>query len=555
MRFRLKSAPVACLAVGVLALAAACSSGGSTSSTSTGGKFSIAAQKAGGSITVLESSGYSGAWPYGLNPLTNVDAVVDQDFSEAIFGQLFELGAGGKIEPDLATGYSFSPDAKTVTINLRQGVTFSNGDPFNAQAVLTYWDALLGPVGVKAGTDPPWLVARTNPKNPTSPPAPGAIVATGPYTIVIHQLVPNAAFINQLFDGIATWIPDMAAYNKEGATQFAKAPVGAGPFTVVSDDYSNDLVVKKNPHYWDPGHPLLNQITFKVVGSDESAYEALAAGQGQVYEDLGTTAIINEAQHSGYQVYDMPGTSPYDLQLNTAIPPFNNPKAREAIYAATNFAPILAHIFGNRYPTVESFTGPGGICYMPTVAGYQGYDPTLARQLVQQTGLSKVTFTLGTISSYQVAVQTTEALRSEWAQVGIHANIASYNLNSLVAAFEANHGKSWQAMVQTAGAYDPAGGVGVGFRFLSTSPISGVHDPHLDMLLNEAQSFTNLNTRCGYYKQAAEYIAKNYYGPFYFSLNPTNLSVHGIGGPGLTSQLPAVVVVPTIPWEDVWYNP
>jgi peptide/nickel transport system substrate-binding protein len=59
------------------------------------------------------------------------------------------------------------------------------------------------------------------------------------------------------------------------------------------------------------------------------------------------------------------GTSPYDLQLNTAVAPFNNPKAREAIYAMTNFQPILANIFKNAYPVVEGFTGPGGICYQP----------------------------------------------------------------------------------------------------------------------------------------------------------------------------------------------
>ncbi len=82
-------------------------------------------------------------------------------------------------------------------------------------------------------------------------------------------------------------------------------------------------------------------------------------------------------------------------------------------------------------------------------------------------------------------------------------------------------------MVQTAGAYDPAGGVGVGFRFTSTSPFSGVHDPKLDTLLNEAQGSTNLSTRCGFYDQAAAYIAKNYYGPFYFSFSPANIAVHG----------------------------
>jgi peptide/nickel transport system substrate-binding protein len=74
-------------------------------------------------------------------------------------------------------------------------------------------------------------------------------------------------------------------------------------------------------------------------------------------------------------------------------------------------------------------------------------------------------------------------------------------------------------------------------------------------MLAEAQGSTVLATRCKFYDQAANYIAKNYYGPFYFSLNPTNVSAKGVGGPGLTSPLPAVAVGPTIPWESIWYNP
>lgn len=59
----------------------------------------------------------------------------------------------------------------------------------------------------------------------------------------------------------------------------------------------------------------------------------------------------------------------------------------------------------------------------------------------------------------------------------------------MVGAFLADHGKKWQSMIQTAGSFDPAAGVGVGFRFLSTSPISGVHDPKLDMMLNQRHRF------------------------------------------------------------------
>ena len=97
-------------------------------------------------------------------------------------------------------------------------------------------------------------------------------------------------------------------------------------------------------------------------------------------------------------------------------------------------------------------------------------------------------------------------------------------------------------MIQTAGAYDPAGGVGVGFRFNSTSPFSGVHDPKLDTILSQRGGEQLLSVRCPLYNQAAEYIAKNYYGPFYFSFAPANVSVKGVAGPGLTTPLPAVSV-------------
>jgi peptide/nickel transport system substrate-binding protein len=561
----------ACLA-GAAALvlaAAACSSSASSSGTtspttspSTGVTGSVAPVTSGGSITVLESSGYAGAWST-LDPAENKEGAATQDFMVAIYGQLFDLGAGGKILPDLATGYSFSGanNASTVTITLRQGVKFTDGTPFNAQAVYYNWERDLGTIGISNGLNPPWLIKEQPvPKGtklvpgappPTEPPAAGAIQVTGPYTIVVHQDAPNGAFIDQLFDSIANWIASPTAIQTEGSS-FGQHPVGAGPFEVSSNVPNDELIVKKNPNYWEAGHPYLDQITFKTVGSDEAAYEAMLAGQGQVYEDMSTTQLINEsAQH--FQVDNNLGTSPYDLQLNTAVPPFNNIKARQAIYAATDFAPILDHLFGNRYPITESFTGPGGICYEQYVPGYQGYDPTLAKQLIAETGLNKVTIQIGTIA-LSTAQESMDALATEWEALGLKVKQTSWPLSGLIAAFEANGGKSWESMVQTAGAYDPAGGVGVGFRFESGSPFSGVHSTALDTLLLDAQGSTNLSTRCSYYDQAAEYIAKNYDGPFYFTFSPANISVHGIGGPGLSSPLASVAVVPTIPWQDVYYN-
>jgi peptide/nickel transport system substrate-binding protein len=544
----------------VLTAAAACSSGsggtspsGSPSVLKSNTSIAVAPPKAGGSLTVLEGKGFSGDWPLGLDPATNTTGSADQDYYNAVFGQLFELGDNGKLIDDLATGYQYSNGNKTVTIDLRPGVKFSDGSPLTASVVAWNWTRDLESGCTCA---PEWVIARTNPKVTTSAPAAGVIKVLNPTTIQVNLAIPDGAFITTMFDTIPNWIISEQSFDKMGEKAFAQLPVGAGPFIMVSDSYSNQIVMKKNPTYWQApqGLPYLDSLTFKSVSGDEAAYEAMLSGEGQVYIDMSTPQLLTEAaQH--FNVLNQLGTSPYDLQLNTASAPFNNVKAREAIYAMTNFAPILKNIFDNQYPVVEGFTGPGGICYDPTVAGYQGYNPTLAKQLVAESGLNKVTINLGTISSSEVASETTEALSQEWAAFGVKTTLHVYPLNGLIQAFTANSGKSWQAMIQTAGAYDPAGGVGVGFRFNSTSPFSGVHDPTLDNLLNKAAASSSLSVRCPLYNQAAAYIAKNYYGPFYFAFAPANVAVKGVAGPGLTTPLPAVAVAPAVLWEDVYDNP
>ena len=561
VRFRLMSMRTACLAGAaalVLTAAAACSSGGGSASSSPSVQTSNSSikappAKAGGSLTVLEGKGFSGDWPLGFDPATNTTGSADQDYYNAVYGQLFELGDNGKLIYDLATGYQYSNGNRTVTIDLRPGVKFTDGSPLTADVVKWNWTRDLESSCTCAAE---WTVARTNPKVTTSAPAASVIKVVNPTTIQVNLAVPDGAFINQMFDSIPNWIISENSFNKMGEKAFAQLPVGAGPFIMVSDSYSNQIVMKKNPTYWQAsqGLPYLDNLTFKSVSGDEAAYEAMLAGEGQVYTDMSTPQLLTESQQH-FDVLNQLGTSPYDLQLNTAVAPFNNPKAREAIYAMTNFAPILQNIFKNAYPVVQGFTGPGGICYQATVPGYQGYNATLAKQLVQQSGLDKVTLDLGTISSSPVAAETTQALAQEWAAFGVKTTLHSYGLNALIQAFTANAGKSWQAMIQTAGAYDPAGGVGVGFRFNSTSPFSGVHDPKLDTILSSAAASSSLSVRCPLYNQAAEYIAKNYYGPFYFSFAPANVSVKGVGGPGLTTPLPAVSVTPAILWEDVYYNP
>jgi peptide/nickel transport system substrate-binding protein len=499
-------------------------SGGSTSSTTSSASSGPA--KPGGSLIVLESSGFAGDWPTGLDPATNTNGAANQSQMNAVFGQLWELQGNGHLTPDLATGYSFSNAGKTVTIKLRPGVKFSDGTPFNAAAVVFNWKRdLASPCTCK----PIIEVA--------------AISAPSPDTVKLDLKVPDGAFINQLQDSNFSWIASPAALKKMGEKAFTLMPVGAGPFTVASDTLSNTLVLKKNPNYWKTGRPYLNGLTFKTTSGDETALEAMQAGQGNAYEGMSTLQLVSSFK-SKFNVVAEPSTSPYDIQLNTKIPPFNDKRARLAIYYATDTQLLDQKLFNNQYKVVQGFTAPGGLFYSPTVPGYPTYNLAKAKALVKQLGGLNINyFTITQPATHDMMV----AMQQMWKQAGINASIHFYSLATLIQQFQ---GK-WQIAFQTAGAWDPAGGVGLAFRFVSNSPFSGVHDPKLDRLILGASGAVDPAARKQMYDQAAAYIAQNAYGPFLFPISNYNIAAHGVQGPGLTTPIPSVAVNPEVLWEEV----
>jgi peptide/nickel transport system substrate-binding protein len=513
--------PIAAAAAMAVALSACSSSSSSSSSTPT-------TPKAGGSLTVLEGDSFAGAWP-GLDPATDTDGAANQSYMDAIFGQLYQLGQGGKWIPDLATSISPADGGKTWDITLRQGVKFSDGTPFNAQAVYYNWERDLK------------STCTCKPEFQATP----TITVTGPYTLTLSLPYVLAPFLADLQDDIFDWIASPTAIQTMGETAFALKPVGAGPFTVVSDSPSSSLVLKKNPDYWQKGLPYLNTITFKPVLDDETALKDLESGAGQAYEGMSTPSLA-PAFKAKFTTTVEPSTSPYDIQLNTKVAPFNSLAARQAIYYATDTPLLDSKLFGDAYPVTQSFTAPAGLFYEPKVPGYITYNLSKAKALVKQVG--GITISLDTITS-PVAQTLDEGLAEEWEAAGMHVTLHNYDLTGLISVFLSG---KWQSFLQTAGAWDPGGGVGVAFRFASTSPFTGVFDTHLDTLLNESAGTINMAQRATYYKEINEYIAKNAYGPFLFPIAGYNIADHGVAGPGLTTAVPSMAVLPEILWQYVY---
>lgn len=448
-----------------------------------------------GSITVVELNGFYGSWT-GFDPPVATSA---STFEPSVLGSLFDVGPNYKLIPDLATSAKLSKDGLTLTIKLRPGVKFSNGDPFNSSVVAFNMKRDIDPKLPNGGTTANgWPMKSVDTPNPT--------------TVVVHFTKVFAPVISELNQTDLGLEVDPIALKKMGETAYNLKPVGAGPYEVVSDKLGVSLVVKANPNYWNKSLPHIEQITVQSVASEETGVEALEAGQAQVMEQLRTIQLVDQQKKAGkFNVTATAGETPYIVQLNTRTAPFNNLKAREAIYYATNPQQIDEKLFGNAFPLTQSPTGPGGLFYEPKVPGYRTFNLAKAKALVQQLG--GLNFQLGDTNLLSNN-ETMEALASEWKEAGITTTQTEYILPNLIQQYMSD---KWNALVQIAGGYDPAVGVGLNFRLLSTSLFSGVHDPKLDAMLNGATGVLNPKKRAAEYHAVFKYVSDNAYMPALFN--------------------------------------
>jgi peptide/nickel transport system substrate-binding protein len=127
-------------------------------------------------------------------------------------------------------------------------------------------------------------------------------------------------------------------------------------------------------------------------------------------------------------------------------------------------------------------------------------------------------------------------------------SIASFEIAGMIQEFR---GGEWQAMLQTAGSYDPEAGPGVRFRFRSDQQYTGVHDPDLDRILDAAAGTFDAAERERLYREAAKRISDNAYAPFLFAFAPTQVAARNLQGPGLSTEIPPLFINTGILWQDV----
>jgi peptide/nickel transport system substrate-binding protein len=413
-------------------------------------------------------------WP-GLDAATDTQDAADASFLNSIYGQLFELAAGNKVIDDEASGYTFSDNFQTVTIVLRKGLVFSNGDPFTAADVAWSINRDLEPKYGNIGD--------------VNFPIKGQVTSSGTSDVVFHLTRPDSAFIDAFIDEAPNWTVDEKALNSAGESTYTQHPVGAGPFEVVSNSASSSLVLQKNPKYWDPGVPHLAGLDFTAIGSDQSAAAALESGEDQVAEMMATIPLLKQLPSQGLIVSTPPSTFTEFITLNEAKAPFNNIKAREAVEYATDTSALLKNLYYGAYPEVQDESAPGQQFYQQNNPNFRGYDLAKAKALVQQLGGLTVNLTTTTNTSYWI--NEVQAIATMWEAAGIKVNIQDYTLQQML---NITFSGTWQAIDSNWGGNINPSITDPQF-FESTAAFSGVHDKSLDALFNQSASTASTTAR------------------------------------------------------------
>ncbi|MFG1943932.1 ABC transporter substrate-binding protein [Nonomuraea sp. NPDC048826] len=256
----------------------------------------------------------------GLDPahLFNLTPSGDANRLSAIFGVLFWAETStGKVNPGLGESLTADNDGTVWTMKLRQGVTFTDGTPLDAEAVKYNYERIADP----------------ETKSPLAPLLKDVTFeVTDPRTLVIKLKEANHAFDRVIATNL-THIGSPAAIKKDAAA-FAQNPVGAGPFTLkdwVRDDH---MTLARNPGYFEQGKPLLDTLTFKVIADPAQRINAVAGGQAQAAVPGSDLSFIARAEGSGLKVTKAPAGGGPMLIFNTAKPPFDDPRARKAVVLA-----------------------------------------------------------------------------------------------------------------------------------------------------------------------------------------------------------------------------
>lgn len=333
-------------------------------------------------------------------------APADSIFALPAIERLCEWNQQGIEIPVLAESWDMDPVGKTITWHLRQGVQFSDGTPFNADAVK--WNYQLR---IDAGkqTDAQYI---------------DSFEVVNDNTLVMHL----NDFNNMMIETYG-WLQCISptAYQNSGTTDDARKAwaransVGTGPFMVTKFERDSLIVYTKNPNYWRPGMPYLDGMQIQFIPDTMTASALIEAGQVDVWSDVAAVQNVIDLQKKGFTVNTALGFF-WAILPDSSDPnsPFSKLEVREAVEYALDRPTIAGMIGHGLYEPLTEMAVKDWPGYVPNFDP-RPYNPDKAKQLLKDAGYPNGFKTTLLVTS--TGTDAAAAIQGYLGQVGINVSI------------------------------------------------------------------------------------------------------------------------------------
>jgi peptide/nickel transport system substrate-binding protein len=453
---------------------AGCSSSG-TSGTASGG--------AGGTLVVGVTSDPDTLFPWKATQFQAVNVL------QNVYGTLTEFDKDLGVVPGLATEWKTSDGGKTLTLTLRDGVTFSDGSAMDSADVKFSLDKIMDEATA--------AVARATLASVS------AVQAPDPHTVVIELSTPDAALPANL---ASTNLAILSSTDTE--QKLGSATNGTGPYALSKRVPSQSLTLTKNDKYWGTDKPKLDSIEFRVIPDESSIVSAMQSGNVQlaVFDD---PLVAKTAEGGTLQVAKTPQLSYHVLQLNARHGDLANLDVRLAIQCAVDRKQVLDSAALGEGEVTGPITAPE-FKSDPARRPCPERDLTKAAEYLAKAGKPDGIHLKAIVSQgeYATSVNEAQSLKAQLAQAKITLDLETLESGAFVDRWVA--GTFDAAVALNGGRPDPDGMYGRYFTSKGNlNKVAGYSSPKLDELFAAGKATTDATQRKQIYGDVSAELENN----------------------------------------------
>ena len=360
--------------------------------------------------------------PGGLDPaseLSNVGTRVVYNLYDTLIRRDFLSngeGTGAELVPMLAESWERVSDTE-LTLKLRPGVVFHNGDPLTSEDVKFTFERILAP-------DSPYVEAQGYFATFDRIETPDPLTVT----IITKELDP---ILEQRLASWAAQILPKRYYEEVGFEGFAQAPIGTGPYRFVSMRADDRIVLEAFDDYWGE-RPTANQVVFRVIPEVAARVTALVNGEAGIVTNIPPDQVPTIEGYDNVEVRSVVLANTHVLRYNTNNPVLADVRLRQAMNLAIDRQLLSDALWGggaivpngHQYPEYGALYNPERP--LPT------YDPERAQALVEASDYQGQPVIFRTSATYYTnGLQAAQAIVEMWRAVGINAEVQTADETSL----------------------------------------------------------------------------------------------------------------------------